>query len=116
MSGLVVIELFPARSRAIRGWRRELEVDNGGAEVEACSTGDDCNSRGLDELVDRAVSELGILADRELVREVADGDEPSRPGGLVREDWQAAVDLQRVRRDDLAAELIGDELRDGGLS
>ena len=36
-------------------------------------------------------------------------------GGLVREDGKAAVDLQRVGRDDFGAELVGDAARDGRL-
>ena len=69
-----------------------------------------------DELVDRLVCERGVLADGHRLREVADRDEPRRLGRLVREDRQAAVDLERVGGDDLGAELGREGLRDRGLA
>ena len=112
----VVVALLPAIALTGRRRRRQLELGERGAEVEAAAPRDDGRTARREKLVDRLVREPLVLAHRRLVVERPDADEPRRPCRLVREDRQAAVDLRRVGRDHLAAERVGDELCDVGLA
>src|SRR5436190_3102012 len=61
------------------------------------------------------MSELLVLADRRLVVEVPDPDEPRRKLGLVGQDRKATVDLHRVCGNKLRRAALRDLLRDGAL-
>ena len=54
--------------------------------------------------------------DRALLVETEEADEPRRVLGLVRQDRQAAVDLHRVRGDELRRDPARDLLRNGALA
>ena len=56
-----------------------------------------------------------VLADGHRLPRIADPDEVCRLGGLVREDRESPVDLQRVGGHDLGTQSPGYTLRDGGL-
>jgi hypothetical protein len=113
---ILVVEPFPACPRAVLRRRRKLEVDERGPEVETGPAADNGDPRSVDELIDRSVGQARVLADRELLGKITDGDEPSRRLRLVGENRQAALHLERVRRDDLGRELSRNALRDRGLS
>ena len=57
-----------------------------------------------------------VLADRHLVHQLADPDEARRLRGLVGQDREAAVDLERVGGNHLGSEPVGEALRDLGLA
>ena len=95
--------------------RRDLEIGESGTEVEAGPSRDDSRVMAPHEVVDALVGEVGVLADGHRVSEIANGDERRGLGGLVREDGQAPVHLQRVGRDDVRAELVRDAPCDDGL-
>src|SRR5438045_6164309 len=61
------------------------------------------------------MGELLVFADRRLVVERPEPDEPRRELGLVRQDREAAVDLHRVCGNKLHRNAPRDLLRDGAL-
>ena len=89
-----------ARRSARGGWH--VEIRQGRAEVKPGAAHDDSGSPPADEVVDLHVGERGEGTDAHVLVEVADGDEPGPLLRLVREDREAAVDLHRVGRHDLA--------------
>ena len=96
-----VVEALPALAGAGRWCRRELEVGERSAEIEARAADDDRRAPLGERAVDGLVCEALILGDGAFVVERPDADERGRPIGLVREDRQALVDLHRVGGDDL---------------
>ena len=72
--------------------------------------------RVRDEMVDGVVRERRVLADRHRLTEAADPDEVRGLGGLVGQDRQSAIDLERVGGDDVGAERIRDAPCDGRLA
>ena len=77
----LVVEALPALSLARLGRRRQVELGERGPEVEARPADDDRCSPGRQDLVDRRVRELLVLADRGLVVERPDPDEPPQATG-----------------------------------
>ena len=69
-----------------------------------------------DKLVDGVVRERRVLADRHRLTEAADPDELRWLGGLVGQDRQSAIDLERVGGDDVGAKRIRDAPRDSRLT
>ena len=112
---LVDSPLDPRQRRLVnRG--RKLEIGQGCAEVEPRAARHDRRSTRGDELVDLRVRERRELADGHLLVERADPDEPGVERRLVREDRQAAVDLQRVDGHHLGPEPRRRRLCDGALA
>ena len=110
-----VVEALPALAGAGRRCRRELEVGERSAEIEAGAADDDRRAPLGECAVDGLVRETLVLGDGAFVVERPDADERGRSGGLVREDRQALVDLHRVGRDDLRRDGVCDRLGDGRL-
>ena len=110
-----VVEALPAVAGAGRRCRRELQVGEGSAEIEARSADDDRRAPLGERAVDGLVCEALVFGDGAFVVERPDADERGRAIGLVREDRQALVDLHRVGRDDLGREGVCDRLCDGRL-
>ncbi len=99
----VVVEPAPLRAVAHGRRRRKLELGERRAEVEARSADDERRAAVGEDLVDRGVRELRVLADRSLVPERPHPDEALWMRRAVREDRQAVVDLHRVGRDNFAS-------------
>ena len=59
--------------------------------------------------------EAGVFTDRHGLRDAANADQARGSSGLVGQDGQLAVDLERIGRHDLGAEAIRELLRDGRL-
>ena len=98
LSADAVVQALPSLAGTGRRSRRQLELGQRGAQVEARPADDDRRAAGGERVVDRRVREELVLADRGLVLELPDRDEPGRGRRLVRQDRQAAVDLGRVGR------------------
>ena len=95
--------------------RRDVEVGERSAEVEARPARHDCGPALGDERIDLAMCERRVRRDAHLLVQAADRDQSRRARGLVGEDGEAAVDLHRVRRDHPRPETVGESLGDGGL-
>ena len=93
----VFVEALPLLTRSLRGRRRQLEVGESGAEVEARPADDDGHQPPRQGAVDRRVGERLVLGDRCLVIEIPDRDQLGRLG--------AAVPSGRVPRDTPASSL-----------
>ncbi len=63
--------------------RRQLELGQGGTEVEAGSTDDDRHPAVGEDLVDRSVRESLVLGHRSLLGQVEEPDQPDRELRLV---------------------------------
>ena len=111
----VVLALGVSAVRGLHG-RRNLEVDERCTQVQPGAPRDDGRAVRADELVDGFVCEQGELACGHGLREVTDSDEPGRLRRLVRENREAAIDLERICRDDLRAEAAREGMCHGGLA
>ena len=80
LAALVVVDAPPAVARACRGRRRQPQLGERGAQIEARAADDDRRPPGGEDLVDRRMSERRVLSDRRLVVERPDRDEAHRPG------------------------------------
>ena len=99
----------------VLGGRWDAEVREGRTEVEARAAGDDGPAPALDELVDLGVRQRRERAHAHRLFERPEPYEPRGTRRLVRENRQAAVDLHRVRGDDVRPETRCDSLGDGAL-
>jgi len=108
------VQPLPACARVRWNVGRKGDVRQGGLEPEPRAADDDRRAPGRDDLVDGLVREALELADGALPVERPDPDE-ARARVLVRQDRQPAVDLHRVRGDELGGDPGRDRLRDGGL-
>src|SRR2546421_180582 len=98
------------------GRRRQLEVGEGGTKVQTGTADDDRRAPGRQDLVDRCVSQVLVLADGGLVLELPDRDETRWIGRLVRQQRDAAVYLSRVRGDELGRDPCGERFRHSALA
>ena len=103
-----------ACSRRRRG--RQLELGEGRAQIETRSPDHHGSPRGRASLVDDVVGQRRVLADRCLVVELPDPDEPRRLLRLVRQDRKPPVRLHRVGRHELRRDPFGNRARDRALS
>ena len=113
---ILVVEAFETGASRGRSCRRDVQVDERRTEVQTRPACDDSAPPGRHEVVDLGLRKRCILAHGHRLGHVADGDETGAPGGLVRQDRQAAIHLKRVGGDDLGADAIGESLRDLGLA
>ena len=116
LRGSVVVYLLDAGPRVCVCGCRNLEISEGRPEVQAGASRNHRRPVPLDQMVDGVVCESRVLADGHRLSQLANRDQVRRLTGLVGEDGQAAIDLERVCGDDLGAERIGDAPGDGRLA
>jgi hypothetical protein len=111
-----LIDVFPPFAGAGGGSRREVEPRDRRAQVEARPADDDrCSAPGKD-CIDRRVRELLVLAHGCHAGKRPDPDEVGREIRLVRQDREAAIDLHRVRGNELGGDPRRNGFGDGRLS
>ena len=88
LGALAVVELLPALARSGLRSRRQPQIGQRGAQVEAGTADDDRSAAGGENLVDRGVRQLLVLTDGSLVVERPDADEP--PGDWFGENREPA--------------------------
>ena len=107
---------LPALARSRLRWRRQLERGQRRPEVETSPPDDHRRPSCRERLVHRLVREPFVVGHGGFPVEVPDADEPRRRLRLIRQDGQAAVDLHRIRRDELGGNPLRDRLGQRGLS
>ena len=116
-AGSAVVDLLDPRPRCCVDGGRNLEIRQRGAEIEAGAARD--HRRPMRRRPDGRRRRARAPRTRRRTSSHRGSRIPTRcvgSAGLVGQDRQSAIDLERVGGDDLGAERIGDAPRDGRLA
>ena len=112
----LVVGRLPPLPFAGSGRRGQLEVGERRAQVEPGAADHDRRPPRREDLVNGGVGEALVVADRDVVAQRHEPDEPRGVVGRRGQDRDSGIERGRVRRHDLRVETLAQDSRDGGLA